>query len=124
MPETLNSVIGLQEIDRAEGGLLLPADWLPGQPTIPNTRHGVDGFYAAREGRDSSWSKGCSSLRSVLTGARNWLSQALTTSPYAKDGSVIDVSGGGGAASHNIANGGETGGVGDEDQELWVKHAK
>ena len=43
--ETLNIVASIREVDRNNGTVLTPADWMEGDPVIPNDRLGIDKFY-------------------------------------------------------------------------------
>ena len=44
--ETLRVVQSLNQVDRASGRELTPADWKPGQPTIVNTIPGIHNYYS------------------------------------------------------------------------------
>ena len=46
--ETLRVVAAIREVDAARGGLLTPAAWVQGEPTIPNTKAGVAEYYQRR----------------------------------------------------------------------------
>ena len=50
--ETLKVVAAVKKVDEAKGNLFTPADWVKGEPTISNTKAGVEQFYKERHGEE------------------------------------------------------------------------